>query len=153
MIKVTCLVCANDIYKSPSKVRPRNFCSMRCWSKISAAEVVERGSKFRFVKGRAEVKNRLEAIRKIRGGTHYAWKGSDVSYRGLHQWVRRLKGTPSICSQCGKNDKRPRAIQWANVDGMYRRDINDFVALCVSCHKLKDLKMASSNQGEKSANV
>ena len=29
------------------------------------------------------------------------WKGNDVGYRGLHGWVIKVKGTPTICEHCG----------------------------------------------------
>lgn len=81
---------------------------------------------------------------KVSDEKNYAWKGEKVSYRGLHQWIRRKKGKPIKCIFCGKFDKRPRYIQWANVDGKYRRNLNDYISLCGSCHKLKDLAMKSN---------
>ena len=81
---------------------------------------------------------------KVSDEKNYAWKGNKVSHRGLHQWIRRKKGKPTKCSFCGKEDSRPRYIQWANIDGQYRRDLSDYIALCGSCHKLKDLAMKST---------
>lgn len=57
------------------------------------------------------------------------WKGDDVSYRELHKWLRKEKGVPKICEHCGK-----KASDWANIDGLYRRNLEDFIPLCRSCH-------------------
>lgn len=75
---------------------------------------------------------------KVSDEKSYAWKGEQVSYRGLHQWIRRKKGHPGICTKCGKQSDRPRIIQWANIDGRYRRVLEDYVGMCCSCHKLHD---------------
>lgn len=81
---------------------------------------------------------------KVSDEKNYAWKGEKVSYRGLHQWIRRKKGKPTKCCFCGKEDVRPRFIQWANIDGKYRRNLDDYISLCGTCHKLKDLSMKSN---------
>mgnify|MGYP006360080023 CR=1 FL=1 len=71
---------------------------------------------------------------------HHMWKGDNVGYRGLHYWIQRKLGKPTKCTQCGKNKTTPKSIQWANVDGEYRRNVDDYIALCASCHKIKDLQ-------------
>lgn len=65
------------------------------------------------------------------------WKGDRVSYGALHDWVRRHKGRAAehSCAHCGGP-----ARQWANVSGEYRRDLDDFIPLCPSCHKKFDLQ-------------
>lgn len=78
---------------------------------------------------------------KVSDEKNYAWKGEKVSYRGLHQWIRRKKGIPDTCCNCGKVSQKPRVIQWANVDGKYRRDLDDYIPLCCSCHKYHDLAL------------
>lgn len=138
-VRTQCLTCKKILLRSPSKVEPRNFCSVKCYSKTRDTELVKFG--YKFPKGRPEMPNRLAAMQK--GKKHYAWKGQKVGYHGLHMWLRREKGKPEKCSQCGKIDKRPRFIQWANIDGKYRRNLADYIPLCGSCHKLKDLSMKS----------
>jgi hypothetical protein len=59
---------------------------------------------------------------------HY--KGENVGYKGLHMWLRKDFGNPNRCSMCGKTG----SIQWANISGEYRRDINDWKQLCSECH-------------------
>lgn len=62
------------------------------------------------------------------------WSGDKVSYRGLHLWIRKLKGPPKICDCCGVKKTTPKSIQWANIGHTYKRDLDDWVSLCPSCH-------------------
>ena len=75
------------------------------------------------------------------GAKHHLWKGDSVSYRNLHQWVKRWLGVPEFCSNCkekgGKNKGR-WTIHWANKSGHYARNLNDYLALCVPCHRKYD---------------
>lgn len=149
MIKVKCFECGSTNYKSPSKVNPRNYCDMTCYAKTRDKELVKFG--YKFPKGRPEMPARVNALKKLSGKKHYAWKGQKVGYRGLHQWIRRKKGKPTKCSKCSKESSKPKVIQWANVDGKYRRHIDDFISLCASCHKVHDLNLKSI-RGVPSAN-
>lgn len=69
---------------------------------------------------------------------NHNWRGDNVSYGSLHSWIRRKLGTPSICWECGFTSNNSRQFHWANVSGEYRRDLEDFVRLCVVCHKAYD---------------
>lgn len=62
------------------------------------------------------------------------WKGDAIGYVGIHDWVRKWKGTPDICENCGKNGLKGHQIHWANVDHKYRRILDDYIRLCVKCH-------------------
>lgn len=65
-----------------------------------------------------------------------AWKGDKVGYRGLHLWVQRHKGKPERCEHCATtNAKR---FVWANVSRQYKRDLDDWIRLCSSCHNIYD---------------
>lgn len=55
-------------------------------------------------------------------------------YNRLHKQLERKKEKPTNCSKCGRNDLQ---IEWANISGEYR-DLDDFTALCKSCHQLYD---------------
>lgn len=74
------------------------------------------------------------------------WKGDGVGYHGLHGWARKILGKPSHCNFCRikgkyfvrKNGIKHWSIQWANKSRKYVRDINDWIALCISCHKKYD---------------
>lgn len=140
MIMITCIQCGATSYRSPSKVTKRPFCNMACYAKTRDKELIVRGKPYRILKGAERPAEWTQKqTEKVSGERNYAWMGEKVGYRGLHQWVRRLKGKPTRCSHCGKESDRPRVIQWANVDGKYRRNLDDFIALCASCHKYYDL--------------
>lgn len=63
------------------------------------------------------------------------WKGDDVGYRGLHDWVRRQLGRPTKCEYCGKDNLTKHKIHWANKSHKYKRDVTDWIRLCAKCHK------------------
>jgi hypothetical protein len=59
------------------------------------------------------------------------WKGEEAGYAAIHMWVNYWKaktGKCSICPHRGETD-------WANISGVYLRDLDDFVEMCKSCHK------------------
>jgi len=74
--------------------------------------------------------------RKIRGENNGSWKGNNVKYAALHHWIYKRLGQPNYCEMCKKTDRL--AYHWANKSGKYKRDINDWLRLCVSCHKEYD---------------
>lgn len=76
-----------------------------------------------------------------RGKDHPHWRGNDVSYSGLHYWLYRELGTPQECEHCGKTEGR---FTWANKSHKYKRNVNDWLRLCYSCHKKYDLQFLKS---------
>ena len=73
----------------------------------------------------------------LKGKENPLWKGGNVGYTGLHNWIRRNLKIKKICNFCGEKNK---LIQLANKSGEYKRTLSDWFYLCVSCHKLYDLK-------------
>lgn len=70
------------------------------------------------------------------GKDNNLWRGDDVGYHGVHKWVYRIKGKAVHCEHCGiKNAKR---YEWANIDHKYRRVADDYISLCVPCHRKHD---------------
>jgi len=139
MIK-KCKVCGYPFKTYPCRLKGNSghkalFCSKSCANKYN-----QNGKKTRFKKGHILSENRNLPI----GKKHFAWKGNKVSYRGLHQWVIRKKGYPKICSKCGKLVLNHRFIHWANIDHKYRRNLNDFISLCKSCHTIYDKQFIST---------
>ena len=63
------------------------------------------------------------------------WKGDRVKYNGLHQWVQRRKGKSVMCELCGVSG---RMLHWANKSREYKRDLSDWIRLCVPCHSKYD---------------
>jgi len=79
-----------------------------------------------------------------RGEKNYGWKGDDVGYMGLHNWLRRNLGNPKRCKHCGKIGKMSRSgrwnIDWAKKRGKaYNRKKENYFGLCRKCHKNYDL--------------
>lgn len=65
-----------------------------------------------------------------------SWKGDEVGYIAIHDWVRRRLGKPRFCARCESTTEK--RYEWANISGEYRRDLNDYVRLCKRCHNLFD---------------
>lgn len=114
-MKTQCKYCGVEFYFSPSA--ERKFCSLTCYKK--APRVTGEGSNH--------------------------WKGDEIRYGGIHQWIRRTLGTASKCSNSdcsypkidrwGRRITAPRRYEWANISGEYKRDIKDWHELCGSCNK------------------
>lgn len=92
-------------------------------------------------KGRGFYKNK--PFLQIRDEKHWGWKGDDVGYIALHSWVKRRLGKPSKCEHCGKDGLTGRQIHWANKSQEYKRDLTDWLRLCVSCHIKYDKEFSS----------
>lgn len=58
------------------------------------------------------------------------------AYVAIHQWVVREKGRPSKCEHCGT--EKAKRFDWANTDHKYKRDLDDYIRLCVKCHRSYD---------------
>jgi len=89
----------------------------------------------------------------IVGKDNASWKGDKVGYSALHSWVRRCKGKAKICEKCNKEngpakDGRFKLVQWVNISREYKRDLEDFMALCVPCHKKYDLESINLDRGD-----
>lgn len=68
---------------------------------------------------------------------HYEWKGDDVGYDAIHEWIRRHLSAPKLCQMC--NNIRP--FDLANITGIYNRDFKNWKYLCRSCHMKFDFNM------------
>lgn len=84
-----------------------------------------------------EHRNNLRGERKsIQGELNSGWKGDGIKYRGLHMWVQSKLGNPSICSNCDSTEAIK--YEWANISRTYKRDLTDWIRLCVLCHRRYD---------------
>ena len=70
-----------------------------------------------------------------RGVDNSAWKGDNVGYVALHDWVKRYLGTPLNCVNCPRMGGSNRSYHWHNISGEYKRDLSDWIRLCSSCHR------------------
>jgi len=86
-----------------------------------------------------------EAISKSKiGEKNGMWKGEKVSYRTLHQYIRRHFATPKLCQNC--NRKKPLEI--ANISGKYYRKIEDYKWVCRRCHMVEDGRFERLHPGD-----
>jgi len=60
------------------------------------------------------------------------WKGDKVCYGALHTWINRNLGKPKECNFCGQTKVM---LHWANINHKYERKFEDYIPLCVVCHK------------------
>ena len=65
------------------------------------------------------------------------WKGDDVGYGGVHNWIIKKLGQPKKCDICGMCDKK-KVYEWSNKSRTYKRRLSDWQRLCVSCHRKYD---------------
>lgn len=103
------------------KTRKQKFCSKDCYTKY-------------WLAGISPYIDRTGSGKK--GPENPGWKGDDVGYHGLHKWVQRELGKPSVCEHCG--DTSARKYEWANLSHEYKRDLYDWVRLCTPCHRAYD---------------
>jgi hypothetical protein len=76
---------------------------------------------------------------------NFKWKGNDVKYGALHSWVKRRLGKAKCCEMCGiKNGK----YEWANKSQKYKRELSDWISLCLSCHRKYDKKTSKTNTAD-----
>jgi hypothetical protein len=66
------------------------------------------------------------------------WKGESAGYSAVHRWLVKRYGSPKKCEHCGRENGR---ISWANKNHQYKRNIEEYIGLCMSCHKKYDNKL------------
>ena len=64
------------------------------------------------------------------------YKNPWSKYTAIHNWIIKNYGNAPFCSfDITHKGKR---FDWANISGEYKRDINDYIPLCVPCHRKFD---------------
>ena len=82
---------------------------------------------------------RVAAKRDQRGPANASWKGEFAGYHAFHRRLYAKHGKPLCCSVCGSSDPA-RSYDYANLTGRYQ-DMDDFAAMCRSCHWKYDEKI------------
>lgn len=82
--------------------------------------------------------NKGKTIIQTRNEKNGQWRGNDVGYDALHDWIKLRLGLPKQCELC--KTIKSQVYHWANKSGDYKRDTTDWIRLCVPCHKKYDLK-------------
>lgn len=140
--EIRCRKCSRFFYARGSYIAKGNkYCSEECYRGwVSENRIPEIicicGKKFQ-PRSRARIFCSKKCSKT--GGSNPQWKGDNVTYESLHSWIRRNYGTPDGCEACGT--LRPGAYyEWANITRSYRKNIDDFLRLCKSCHVKFDRK-------------
>jgi len=151
-MKKKCVVCDKLFTKNPNVSKKQweksKYCSIQC---CNSEKVGSKPPKTAFKKGdkpwnkgnHVKLNNALDKWREAGGGTgekNPRWKGEKAKYSAIHMWVKHHKGKPEICFKCGKkHDGKKGSVHWANIDHKYKRNLDDYIALCPTCHKRHDL--------------
>ena len=153
---INCKVCKKSFYVAKWQIkRGEKFCSQKCfglskighipWNKkpkikcncLTCGKVIFK-QLCRIKSGRGKFCSVVCLNRARLGEKHGMWKGKNVGYSALHTWVKRRLGKPAFCAF--NKEHNNRGLQWANKSHQYKRDLSDWVSLCISCHKKYDLK-------------
>ena len=78
--------------------------------------------------------HRADIATRQTGSGNPMWKGDDVGYGALHDWVKARLIKPPFCMGCGNASP----VDLANISGRYLRDLTDWEWLCRRCHMTKD---------------
>lgn len=141
-VKRVCETCSTDFFVFPYMLDRGygRFCSRSCRSTwVCTTDNYRKGIQKRV--GRPCHPNTIKANREKCGTKAYQWKGAGVGYRALHNWVEKQLGKPHDCTQCGNSNLPHRHYHWANLSGLYMRDISDWARMCVKCHMAHDRKL------------
>ncbi len=118
-----CLQCGVAMKKPPKDTweywSVRKFCSLNC-------------------KGQAEV----GIPKENRGEKNGMWKGYDVSYGALHDYVKSHLPKPILCNECSLE----KPLDLANISQTYKRDLEDWEWLCRKCHMIKDGRLEKATK-------
>lgn len=126
--------CGAEFYSQKHRSERAKYCSTEC--------------KYKFMKRPSGLVYKIVAKNKgwfpigFTGGHRYPkgyipanFKGQNVGYAALHNWVYQHRGPPLECEQCGSRQR----LQWANKSWEYHRDLADWLALCYQCHRRYDM--------------
>lgn len=132
-----CKICKQKYTVHAYRYKTAKFCSTKCYS----ASIIGRklNHKAGFFKGMIPWNKGIK-LPEQSGNKHFAFKGNNVGYRSLHNWIRSKLGEPDTCEHCDDGGLIGHKIHWANKSGKYKRDKKDWIRLCAKCHKAYDKK-------------
>jgi len=150
--KITCK-CGNEFDTTSSKLKDGRgvYCSKKC---MYIFRVRPKGLNYDikndnsgwFIKGeRSNIEYEFQ-----KGRIPQNFKEEGVSYGTLHDWVSYHKVKPLSCEHCGLIKKR---IEWANKSHEYKRDIEDWIAICKKCHIKYDRESGKWGVAAKKFNI
>src|SRR3990167_3721616 len=113
----SCQKCGKEMTKKPKETHEywkiKQFCSSDCYGN--------------FLEGKSKPENL--------GEKNGQWRGKDVSYGALHDYIKWHLPKPDKCERCGKNKR----LDLANISQEYKHDLSDWEWLCRLCHMTKDV--------------
>lgn len=128
-----CLTCRKKFYcpksQSISWWNDRKYCSRKCvpYGGYSRGHIPwNKGIKWKRMEGKNSP----------------VWKGNNIKYMTLHDWMRDKYGKPKKCEFCGKTKGK---IHYASIDHRYTRNIKDWLRLCPNCHNKYDREHKNLN--------
>lgn len=117
-IDKVCIECGKVCYVPKNRISVWKYCSIKC-----------RAS---FMKGK---NNNTGRTHFKKGQIPWNYLGEKAGYDAVHKWVYKTLPNVLECMYCGIDEK----LQWANINGEYRRDIVDWIKLCAKCHVNYDI--------------
>lgn len=112
-VKKECLHCKKIFGISPCRENTAKYCSYRCGGLNSS-----------WTKS---------------GKEHPSWKGDDIKYAAIHNWLRSTFGKANKCESLTCNGRNSRKYTWSLLKGKeYQRKRENFWMLCYSCHTKYD---------------
>lgn len=95
----------------------------------------------------------VELREKILEEKNPRWKGDDVGYSGVHDFVRSRKPKSSACERCGRTNielELAYSDHFALREGRkYIRDVTKFNWLCCRCHQELDGRLNALHEARK----
>ena len=122
-----CKYCRRSFYPSVEALKRRRvnpnglaatMCSIQCLNKYKILYRIGNGGQF--------------TSENVSGEKNYNWKGDNVGYWAVHDWMYLHYGRPKFCESCGS--EKEKKYEWANIDGTYKRHRDNWLRLCVACH-------------------
>ena len=132
-----CKVCGKEFSTNRGTLtRPhQKYCSLKCSAKNQTGRNYPK-CPFCGV----DIGYKSKICRKCcRDDRHGRWRGDDAGYVAIHTWMRLRLGRPVECVYCGKT-KSESVLQWASISHKAKRDLGDYISLCIPCHKKYDLE-------------
>lgn len=141
-IKKKCLYCQKPIELLPCFFH-RIYCSRACsllktWQ--DGTRQPRRGHRLS-----EDVKKKISDTLKRKSERHQNWRGDNVKYTALHQWVYSHYGKAYHCENKDGNitgkicKNKSRQYDWAKKEGFpYSRNRESWFNLCRSCHIIYD---------------
>lgn len=59
-----------------------------------------------------------------------------TEYKLIHKYIIRTYGNAPLCIW---DDSHISRFEWANISGVYTRELEDYLPMCVSCHRKFDI--------------